>query len=210
MKLFFSKTNVIFLTDGDARIIEVFSSPEVLQGCHRQGIRLGTSLREESCGTNAVALALRHREPVIIRGGQHFCRLFQDWFCVAVPVISPDGQPVACIDISWNYEIKLGEKLPLVRLIADKVGQEIFRTYVVMVNPSSVRQLKRMSADLLTDKQRQVISLWAGGLSYGEISAKLGISNKTVEDHLKVICKKLGARDNKHCIKIAAIEGFLE
>ena len=78
---------LFILTDGEARVIELFSKPEVLALAATRGIVVGASLSEESLGTNAVSLALYHAELVALRGSQHFCQLFADWYCVSVPII---------------------------------------------------------------------------------------------------------------------------
>lgn len=47
--------------------------------------------------------------------------------------------------------------------------------------------------DTLTDRQREVLDLWLGGSTQREVAAALGISHQTVNPHLKVIARKLGA-----------------
>lgn len=47
--------------------------------------------------------------------------------------------------------------------------------------------------DKLTDRQRQVLDLFLSGLTYKEVAARCGISPETVNPHLRVIAKKLGA-----------------
>lgn len=45
----------------------------------------------------------------------------------------------------------------------------------------------------LTTRQQEVLDLWLAGTTYKELAARLGISPETVNPHLKVIAKKLGA-----------------
>lgn len=47
--------------------------------------------------------------------------------------------------------------------------------------------------DTLTDRQRQVLDVWLSGKTQRETASALGISFKTVNPHLKVIARKLGA-----------------
>lgn len=47
--------------------------------------------------------------------------------------------------------------------------------------------------DTLTDRQRQVLDLWLGGSTQREVASALGISYQTVNPHLKVVARKLGA-----------------
>lgn len=183
---------LFILTDGEARIIHVHSHPEVIVAIRKRGIRPGTSVAEESAGTNAVALALRHREPVIIRGEQHYCRLFRHWFCAVLPINGPDGEPVACIDISSYHESGIHEKLALVRLMAEKAEREVIRKHPV---PPSHRTLSK--------RQSEVIRLRSEGYMNKEIADLLGIRTDTVEDHVKAALQRLGARSVEHAITLA-------
>lgn len=45
----------------------------------------------------------------------------------------------------------------------------------------------------LTDRQQQVLDLWLDGTNYKDLADALGISPGTVNPHLKMIRKKLGA-----------------
>lgn len=112
------KAFVFILADHEARIIDIFAPPEILEHCWRRGLRAGASLQEEICGTNAVALALRYHQPVVVQGEQHYCRLFSDWLCAASPVLSATGEPIACVDVSTTINAPLGLLLPVATLLA--------------------------------------------------------------------------------------------
>ena len=48
--------------------------------------------------------------------------------------------------------------------------------------------------DLITPRQREVIQLIAAGLSNAELSAALGISQRTAKSHCDVLRQKLGVQ----------------
>lgn len=54
--------------------------------------------------------------------------------------------------------------------------------------------LKRLNA-LLSSREYEVLMLFASGLSYGKISEKLNISEKTVDNALQRARRKIGAND---------------
>ncbi|WP_334110820.1 hypothetical protein [Thermodesulfitimonas autotrophica] len=73
------KGNYIYiLCAPDLVAFKIFAAPEVLAAAERAGVKPGTVFTEESCGTNALALAREHNRLVAIRGEQHYCRLFKD------------------------------------------------------------------------------------------------------------------------------------
>lgn len=50
-----------------------------------------------------------------------------------------------------------------------------------------------MATTQLTARQQEVLDLWLSGKTYRELAAALGISPETVNPHLKVIARKIGA-----------------
>jgi transcriptional regulator of acetoin/glycerol metabolism len=207
------------LSDANARLINLHSCPEILStATHQVGLSCGVLLSEASCGTNAVALALRYREPMIVSSSQNYCRLFQAWGAVAVPILGPDYQPLACIAILNSSNTALSEKLLLAKLIA----KELEKFYVRPSAPSLVREelqavmkpkplFKSVPRVVgLTSRQHQVLQLFAQGMSYKQIAREIGISSfKTVEEHLDAIRQKLNVSHRRECIQKAISLGLI-
>ncbi|MDI6632636.1 MAG: hypothetical protein AB1507_00070 [Bacillota bacterium] len=103
----FRKT-IYILCDPELVALKIFAAPEVLLAAGEIGVKPGTLFTEESCGTNALALAREYNRLVAIRGEQHYCRLFKDWWCVAGPVKDPDGKTLGYLDISMHAEKEFG------------------------------------------------------------------------------------------------------
>lgn len=166
------KTCAFILTDQKARILELYSCPEVIEKCLERSVKRGASLAEGSCGTNAVALALYYQDTVVLKGAQHFCKLFQDWCCVAVPIFDREDQPLGCIDCSMSHEASLGEKLPLIQMLAEKL--------VSFWSQHDARQSQRV-----TQRRWEIIVLLSKGDTSKEIADKLNLNPRTVETHLR-------------------------
>ena len=68
-----------------------------------------------------------------------------------------------------------------------------------------------LSNDLLkyTPRQIQVIQGMANGLRYKEIAASLGLSTRTVEDHVNAIMKKMHARTPGEIIAMGIRMGLI-
>lgn len=62
----------------------------------------------------------------------------------------------------------------------------------------------------LTIRERQILSLVAQGLSNKEIGVRLGVSNKTADNHRTNLMKKVGAHSVAELLAFALREGLLE
>ena len=83
------------------------------------------------------------------------------------------------------------------RLIAEFVGRPENRR----VDNTAVRQV--------TDREREVLALVAGGLSNDEIAAHLVISTATARTHVSRIMTKVGARDRAQLVVLAYESGLV-
>lgn len=83
------------------------------------------------------------------------------------------------------------------RLIAEFVGRPENRR----VDTTAVRQI--------TDREREVLALVAGGLSNDEIAAHLVISTATARTHVSRIMTKVGARDRAQLVVLAYESGLV-
>ncbi|MDR1652925.1 MAG: response regulator transcription factor [Prevotellaceae bacterium] len=55
----------------------------------------------------------------------------------------------------------------------------------------------------LTNREKEILTLIADGLSDTKIAKKIFLSPHTVRDHIKIIHKKLGASTNMECVQVA-------
>lgn len=62
---------------------------------------------------------------------------------------------------------------------------------------------------MLSERQLQILSLYAVGLTHEKIGAELFISPLTVMNKLKQIREELGARNSTHAVTIAVARGLL-
>lgn len=79
------------------------------------------------------------------------------------------------------------------------------------VYPSAERQPPSGPADL-SDRQRDCLALAATGLSSTRIGERLGLSPRTVDEHLSLACRALGVRTRVQAVAryVAAAQGEAE
>lgn len=66
---------------------------------------------ESSVGTNALALALRTRQPVRVFAAEHYVQTVHDWVCYSSPIRDPaSGELLGVLDFSttWEHSTPLG------------------------------------------------------------------------------------------------------
>ncbi len=62
----------------------------------------------------------------------------------------------------------------------------------------------------VTPRQRQILQMFADGLSTEEAAKRLGLSAETVRTHAKATLPRLGARDRAHAVAIALRSSLID
>lgn len=97
---------------------------------------------------------------------------------------SSDGVPSECVERTWPAE----EQEPAASSAQRPIGEA--RSF-------------ELSPDFqLPPRQRQCIGWWAKGKSASEIAIIIGISPRTVEEHLWRLCKTFGVTRRRDVVRI--------
>jgi DNA-binding NarL/FixJ family response regulator len=75
------------------------------------------------------------------------------------------------------------------------------------VDPAAKRGRR---GDGLTRRQREILQLYANGLSTGDAAKRLGLSTETVRTHTKAVLSRLEARDRTHAVAIGMRASLIE
>ncbi len=62
----------------------------------------------------------------------------------------------------------------------------------------------------VTPRQRQILQMFANGLSTADAAKRLGLSTETVRTHAKASLSRLGARDRAHAVAIALRSSLID
>ena len=197
----------------------------------RSGLRalLGTAgdlevVGEASTGTDAVTTADRLQPDVILMdvtmpggdGIEATRRIVEASPHVAIVILTMDAGDESVLRAlragARGYVLKGAQRAELLRAIrAAAAGEAIFgpgvarrlATYLAPPGPAAVHPFPE-----LTDREREVLDLVAGGRSNTEITDLLGLSPKTVRNHVSNIFAKLGVRDRAEAIVRAREAGM--
>ena len=117
---------------------------------------------------------------------------------------------------AWETELDLasGDQQVEMPELGEALGGQPSELSVLHINGGIVIRPRRpgnvpVSAQRLTDRERQVLSLVAEGQSNKMIGDRLTISERTVKSHLTYIMTKLRAQDRTHAVVTAVRLGWL-
>ncbi|MEG6570731.1 AsnC family protein [Thermoanaerobacterium thermosaccharolyticum] len=89
------------LCDKDGYVIKIIANDQLNKDFKKLQFREGISLRLEDSGTNAVNIAMEYKSLAQLYGKDHYCDLFKDWYCTAMPITDHYSKEiVAYLDIS--------------------------------------------------------------------------------------------------------------
>ena len=90
-------------------------------------------------------------------------------------------------------------------LLSPTITKRVIQKFARMPRPAPPKEL-----DDLSEREREVFRLIAGGLSNGEIAQELYISETTVKTHVTHILQKLNLRDRVQAVVLAYQTGLFE
>jgi len=113
---------------------------------------------------------------------------------------------LACFErVSFHHQIGNYLQVKFIKLEENKDMTELF--YEFLKKTEKKEQYQKV--ELLTFRQREILSLIGKGLTSKEIASKLNISFHTVEAHRKAIAKKTQTRKRAALISLAAEVGII-
>jgi DNA-binding NarL/FixJ family response regulator len=88
-------------------------------------------------------------------------------------------------------------------LLSPSITRRLISTFTEAPGPTGATAAAPREAALLTDREREVVSLVADGLSNEEIAGRWFVSNATVRTHVSRAMTKLSARDRAQLVVFA-------
>ena len=92
-------------------------------------------------------------------------------------------------------------------LLSPKATRSLIARFLDQPEPGALHVPARL--DQLTDREREVLALVAGGLSNDEIDERLYVSPLTAKTHINRAMTKLGARDRAQLVVVAYQSGLV-
>ncbi len=185
-------TGSFLLTDSEGILLKTAGSKQIQQLIKKYGIEAGTSFTEESSGTNAVALALKLKQPVYLLPEHHYCNFFQRWYCYAIPLCFGE-KIIGYLDVSTVEQPMTKELIATTKLLGGYIIKELrdFSKENAQNKEYNIR---------LTDRHLLILKLLAEGLTEEEVGKEMYISRNTIKYHKKTIFSELGVKNSKEAV----------
>lgn len=98
---------VVSVADATGRILAEWGDPATFARATDANMAPWFCWSECAAGTNGMGTALETHGPVLIRGAEHWCQSFHNWFCGGIAVRDVvTGEPIACLNLScWRTHL---------------------------------------------------------------------------------------------------------
>ena len=178
------------------------------QSVSRRLSRIGYTVEEVSTGEEALVAARRRRPDVAIldvklpeTSGYQVCRVLREQYGDDIAIIFVSGERTEAFDRVGGLLIGADDYV-VKPLDADELAVRV-RKVVARHRPGAPAGSTRNGSYGLTKREREVLSLLAGGLPQQEIGRTLVISPKTVSTHIQHILAKLGVHSRAEAVAMA-------
>lgn len=116
---------IVRFTDSDGYVLECFGDESVISSHKELHLFKGTNVSENMIGTNAIGLALKKKIPIQVLGAEHFRKDYHNWTSSAAPIKDSDGNVLAVISMSGDFELVHPHTLGMVLASAQAIENEI-------------------------------------------------------------------------------------
>jgi transcriptional regulator of acetoin/glycerol metabolism len=181
------------LIDAQGILLEVDSSKQIQQQFKKYHIKPGMSFAEESCGTNAISMAMELQTAVYMKPEQHYCNFLKQWYCYAT-ALHIGSEIIGYLDVSTVGQVMQKELMAITELLPYEIVYEFHR------KTEGHRDSSDKEAVKLTSRQLEILQLMAEGHNEKEIAQALYISIRTVKFHKANMYKILGVERSEEAI----------
>lgn len=120
--------SMVLLTDPKGIILHSIGDPDLVDRAAKVALSPGVQWSEESKGTNAIGTAIAEERPTLVHGDEHFLEENRFLTCSASPILDPRGCLMGVLDVTGDQRSYHGHTLALVKLSAEMIENQIFRS----------------------------------------------------------------------------------
>ena len=193
----------IFIVDDDPAVRDALSTVLTFEGYHVTGFAEGNSFITAARARTPVCIVLDVHMPG--RSGLDILKeLNAQQYGAPILIISGRGDIPMAVEAIKNGALDFIEKPFDADTVVTRVREaaEVWARRRLQDAGVSVQSLRFPGHELLTVREREVLSHIAGGASNKEAGRSLGISPRTIEVHRARIMEKIGAKNAADLVRI--------
>ncbi|WP_257875699.1 AsnC family protein [Thermoanaerobacterium thermosaccharolyticum] len=161
----------------------------------------GSSLRLEDCGTNAISMAMKYKNQIELCGKDHYCKLFKDWYCTAIPIIDYCyGEVVAYLDVSRINVPSIKDQSAILKNIAIYIEEYLsYKSKNLSIVGSKLDDIdKLILSSLVRNGVRKLVT------------SEIGISDRTLRKHLNKLSNLFNVDNDLEIVRAAIKIGIID
>jgi len=191
----------IFIADDDAAVRDALSLVFSLEGFHVSGFEDGNSFLAAARARTPACVIIDVQMPG--RSGLEVLKeLNAEHYSAPIFMISGRGDIQMAVEAIKSGALDFIEKPLDADMVVTRVRDAIAASASRQSAASEALSTKYPGYDLLTPREREVLSQIASGASNKEAGRELGISPRTIEVHRARIMEKLGAKNAADLVRI--------
>lgn len=116
---------ILRLTDREGWVLGSYGDQSLLKANRHLRLDSGCNVSESAIGTNGIGIALKADRSIQVMGAEHYHRAFHDWTTSASPIHGQNGDIVAVISMSGDYDLVHPHTLGMVMASAEAIEHEL-------------------------------------------------------------------------------------
>jgi two-component system response regulator FixJ len=197
----------IFVVDDDPAVRDALSVVFTLEGYHVTAFAEGLSLLDVAHSTTPACILLDVHMPGL-SGLDVLKKLNAQHYAAPIFIISGQGDIPMAVEAIKHGALDFIEKPFDANTVVARIGEAV-EAWARRLQNNDLITHHFPGRELLTSREREVLSQIAGGASNKEAGRKLGISPRTIEVHRARIMEKLGAKNAADLVRIVLSEGHV-
>lgn len=117
---------LVIITDQEGYVLDIYGDPSIKEMVDSLGITSGVQFVEHEVGTNSVSLALRHEEPIALKGKDHYHSVLEGVACYSAPfTYSDEGGLTGTVSLMTMIDYASQFYLGLLSSAVDSIEREL-------------------------------------------------------------------------------------
>lgn len=170
------------LINSDCTLLEMHGNDNDKYKLKKLDINRGISFKEESCGTNAISLAIDLKKNTYLSSEDHYCDFLKELDFCALPLFFNE-KVIGCLATSTIKRPIKGE-LIVIQLLLKKEITRRYKDKIINEHNAKIN---------LSKEQRKILFFLVQGLTEEAMTNKLCCSKSAIKYHKQEIKKKLKA-----------------